>query len=508
VFVHIPDARRSPEYVDNPWVDGRRANVRFYASLPLINPDGFALGTLCLFDVVERSLEPEQMARLEDLGVALVGLFERRRQARRNAELAVEAETQRAQWSLAARELEARTELTRAVLETVDVAIVAAGPDGHLTMFNRAATEWHGLPVDATLDPEEQAQHYDLFEADGTTPLAPHRVPLLRALRDGEVAAAELVIAPADLPRRRVLCSGRSIARADGTPLGAVVAMADVTSDRLQRAELEDAHDQLAMRGVELERSNVELAEFAAVAAHDLRSPLAAIDGYLALLLDVYGDSMADRARDWVGIARTAVSRMLSLTEALLSYAQVGAAGHERRPVEVSDVLGHVLLDLDADLQTAGATVHVQQPLPVVDADPVLLRQLLQNLIANAVGHRDPAAECRIDILCRTTSDRAGSPQSEADAGWTIAVVDHGRGVPAEDRERVFGMFTRVGGGSGASRGAGIGLATCARIVEQHCGRIWIEETPGGGATVCFHLPKTPVGRPEASESRGQVTVP
>jgi signal transduction histidine kinase len=368
-------------------------------------------------------------------------------------------------------------------------------------MFNRAATEWHGLPADATLDPEEQAQHYDLFEADGTTPLAPHRVPLSRALRDGEVTAAELVIAPAGLPRRRVLCSGRSIARADGTPLGAVVAMADVTSDRLQRAELEDAHAQLSARGVELERSNAELAEFAAVAAHDLRSPLAAIDGYLALLLDVYGEAMADRARDWVGIARTAVGRMISLTEALLTYAQVGAAGHECGPVELADVLGHVLLDLDADLQQAGATVHVQQPLPVVDADPVLLRQLLQNLIANAVAHRDPAGECRIDIRAR-----AGSEQPEP--GWTIAVVDHGRGVPVEDRERVFGMFTRVANGGGASRGAGIGLATCARIVEQHHGRIWIEETPGGGATVCFHLPQPSEFATTAPELRRQVTVP
>ena len=107
----------------------------------------------------------------------------------------------------------------------------------------------------------------------------------------------------------------------------------------------------------------------------------------------------------------------------------------------MTDVLGHVLLDLDADLQKAGATVHVRRPLPVVDADPVLLRQLLQNLIANAVAHRDPDRECRID----TSSARATVRARDPEVGWTIAVVDHGRGVPAEDRERVFGMFTRRG---------------------------------------------------------------
>lgn len=339
--VHVPDARREPDYAGNPWVDGRLGSVRCYVSVPLVNPDGFALGTLCVFDVVERTMTDEQLARLQDLGSALVALFERRRQARRNAELAVESEN--------------------------------------------------------------------------------------------------------------------------------------------QRAQLEATHRQLSERRRELERSNAELAEFAAVAAHDLRSPLGAIDGYLALLLDVYGEEIPARGREWVGVARTAVARMLNLTGSLLSYARAGAASCERRPVDVAGVLDPVLLDLRTELRTAAATVQVQRPLPAVDADPVLLRQLLQNLVANAVKHRDPARECRIDVSV-----------DPCDGGWVVAIADHGRGIPLEDRDRVFGMFTRLGGSPVG--GSGIGLATCTRIVDQHGGRIWIDDTPGGGATVRFFLPGLAAG--------------
>ncbi len=488
--VRLPDARQDPDYADNPWVSGVLGNVRFYASVPLTGESGDVLGTLCLFDVVERELDDTRFAAVCDLGTVLVGLLERHRHARRNASLAVEAENQRARYSSAARELEVRTELIRAVLDRVEVAIVAAGPDGRLSLFNRAAFEWHGLPADASLDPDEQAGHYDLFEADGRTPLHPDRVPLQRALVEGEVHDVEIVIAPAGRAARRVVCSGRSMARANGTPLGAVIAMADVTADRRQRAALEDAHEQLSRHRSELERSNAELADFAAVASHDLRSPLAVIDGYLALLLDVYGGQMEDRAKDWVGIARTAVSRMLSLTEALLTYAQVGGAIPVRAPVDVTETLGQVLLDLEAEVAQAGAVVRTVGPLPEIDVDPVLFRQLLQNLVANAVTHRDHDRPCRVTVSVDASSPGRGP-------GWTVSVADNGRGVPAEHRARVFTMFTSAHDGDRG--GTGIGLATCARIVEHHGGSIWIDETPGGGATVCFTLRAERVPAPRRS---------
>ena len=231
-FVHVPDASRDPAFQDNAWVTGVLGNVRFYASAPVITHDGHALGTLCVFDSRPHRLTDEQVARLQDLAQIILALFERRRQARLNAALAAAAET--------------RQRLTETVLDTIDVAVVAADHTGHLTLFNRTARTWHGLDADPDLNPAEHAGRYDLYEADGVTLLAPDRIPLASALREGSVEGAEIVIKPAGQPARHLIANGRSLIAGDGTPLGAVVAMTDVTDDRTHRRALHQVHQQLA----------------------------------------------------------------------------------------------------------------------------------------------------------------------------------------------------------------------------------------------------------------------
>ena len=231
-FVHVPDASLDPLYQANPWVTGALADVRFYASAPLITPGGHVLGTLCVFDSMPRRLSDEQIARLQDLTQIILALFERRRQARLNAELAAAAE--------------ARQHFTDTVLDTIDVAVVAADPTGHLTLFNRAARDWHGLDADPDVNPGEHANRYDLYEADGTTRLTADRIPLACALRHGAIHGAEMVIKPTGQPARHLVASGRSLFARDGSLLGAVVAMTDVTDDRIHRRALHQAHQQLA----------------------------------------------------------------------------------------------------------------------------------------------------------------------------------------------------------------------------------------------------------------------
>ncbi|NHC14521.1 GAF domain-containing protein [Motilibacter sp. E257] len=473
--VHVPDASLHPDYAANPWVTGRLAAVRLYASFPLISPDGHALGTLCVFDSDPGELTLGQLDRLQDLATVVVALFERRREARRSAELAAEAQEQRDLVELTMGVLEERQELTDAVLDTIDVAVVAADPSGRLTLFNRAALDWHGLPADSGVAPADHATTYNLLAADGTTPLAPEQVPLHRALVEGAVRDVEMVIAPPGQAATRVLVSGRALTRADGTPLGAVVAQTDVTADRRQREALEEAHSRLAERSAELERSNRELAQFAAVASHDLRSPLAVIDGYLELLLDVYGGQLDEEAQSWVGTARGAGVRMRCLIDALLAYAQAGGKPCAPQLVDTGEVYAHAVLDVAAEAEAAGVAVSAVQPLPKARVDAVLLRQLLQNLLTNAIRYRDPARPGTVTVSGVATG-----------TGWEFAVADNGLGVAPDKREKVFAMFDT----GAAGRGHGIGLATCHRIVERHGGRIWITETPGGGTTVRFTIPE------------------
>ncbi|MFI5841328.1 ATP-binding protein [Catenuloplanes sp. NPDC051500] len=478
--VVVPDAGVHPDYRDNPWVTGLRACVRFYASIPLVTPEGHALGTLCVFDDRPGTLAGEQVARLEDLAGVILALFERRRETRMRTELAAEADAARAVAQRALREIESRQQLLDAVLDSVDVAIVAVDPFGRLTLFNRAASQWHGLDADGSIDQDDLSASYALFETDGCTPLTSENIPVLRALRDGAVDHAEMVIQPSGRPARWVTVTGRRMTAADGIPLGAVVAMTDVTADRAHLAALDAAHTALNATVADLERSNAELTHFAAVAGHDLVSPLAVVAGYLELLADLYSGQLDEQARGWIGTASRSVIRMQGLIQALLTYARVGNAPTVRRPTDVAEVLGHAMVDLRTTIRDNQATVRGADALPSVDCDPTLARQLLQNLIGNAIKYRHPDRLPVIEVSGEETGD-----------GVLIRIADNGIGIPQEHRERVFDMFAMVE--PSKATGHGIGLSTCLRIVQRHGGRIWAEETPGGGTTIVFTLPaRTP----------------
>ncbi|NYD22632.1 diguanylate cyclase domain-containing protein [Kineococcus aurantiacus] len=238
-LVVVPDASLDERYARNPWVDGRLGAVRFYASAPLLTPDGHALGSLCVFDTAPGRLSEQQADVLRDLAGVLVALFERRRQARR-----ADARTERAGEArelalLAMAESEARWELSEVVAETIDVGLVVVDADGHVRSLNRTARWWHGTG-------DEPQPHPTYFAADGTTVLDGWDLPWLRALRDGTVEGAEVVLDVPGRPRRVLECSGRAMRRADGSPLGAVVALSDVTRDREREQALAQAHAALA----------------------------------------------------------------------------------------------------------------------------------------------------------------------------------------------------------------------------------------------------------------------
>ena len=487
--VHVPDARQDPRYASSAWVDGRLAAVRFYAAAPLVTAGGHHLGSLCVFDAEPRELDRGQRDRLADLAALVMAALERHRGRRERRDLVAQAEEQRELLQLTFGELETRDEFARALLDTLDVGVVACDAQGRLTVFNHAAQAFHGLDVDPSLLPPDHAPAtYRLYAADGTTPLAPQEVPLERVLRTGRVAGVEMVIAPTGLPPTLVSVAGRGLTARTGQPLGAVVAMRDVTGDRARLRALEAAGEQLRRQGAELagavaelRRSNDELADLAAVASHDLASPLTAVIGYLDLVVDVHGDDLSADGKAWITTALRAAGRMQRLIEAVLDHAQVGSTALHAQPVDVGELVADVVEDLGASLGEARVSCTGTA---AAQADPVLLRQLLQNLVGNSVRYRSPERACTVEVRVRDTPH----------GGWELAVVDNGRGIPREQRSRVFRMFAVAGpdgpaDAAGRRLGHGIGLATCERIVQRHGGRIGVEETPGGGATLRATFP-------------------
>lgn len=227
--------------------------------------------------------------------------------------------------------------------------------------------------------------------------------------------------------------------------------------------------------GRALQRSNEELQSFAGQIGHDLRNPLTAVAGFIELAEGSPEVEAAPEVQAWLARAFGVTRRMHTMISELLEYASSGAEP-QREDLDLPAIVDAVREDLTAAIAESGAEVTSEVAVPAV-GDPVLVRVLLQNLVANAVKFsRARSARPRIDIRAETTAD-----------GVRLTVDDDGPGIPADERTRVFALMSR--GRETDAPGLGIGLATCRRIVEAHGGRIGIDDSPLGGARVWVSLP-------------------
>ncbi len=241
-----------------------------------------------------------------------------------------------------------------------------------------------------------------------------------------------------------------------------------------QRALARTASE-LERHSAELERSNADLEQFAYVASHDLSEPLRTVSGFVGLLGKRYEGRLDPQADEYIRFAVEGVQRMRELIDDLLAYSRVGRADQSVESVDTGALVGQILRTLERQTESAGGEVTVD-PLPTVQGDEWQLRQLFQNLIANAVkfdGGRPPHVEV--------------SAQREP-GGWRFSVRDHGIGVDERHTERIFKVFQRLHARD-EYEGTGIGLAICQRIVDRRGGRIWVESAEGGGALFRFTVP-------------------
>ncbi|MET0855653.1 MAG: diguanylate cyclase [Telluria sp.] len=248
----VADTLHDARFADHPFVLGE-PHIRFYAGHPIRSHDGHAVGTLCIADTAPRTLSDAQITMLHTLAKLVEHELNRDSvvRARNDAENALHAlnatlDGRVRERTLAlqekndalSREIRQRTEveaslrrseeLLDAVLDTVDMGVIACDAGGDLTFFNRAAGEFHGQGA-GQVAVSDWADQYDLYEADGKTRMAPSHIPLLRALAGDSVRDARMVIAPRGMKRRTVLASGRRMLSASGERLGAVVALKDLS---------------------------------------------------------------------------------------------------------------------------------------------------------------------------------------------------------------------------------------------------------------------------------------
>jgi len=361
--------------------------------------------------------------------------------------------------------LRAAEEYARLIVDLAYSAFVAIGPDGVISGWNRQAEitfgwsreEAVGRELAETIIPP---QHRDAhrrglkhFLATGEGPVLNRVIEMTALRRDGSEFPIELTISPLRLADRLVFTAF----------------IRDITDRRA-------AEEALKRTAAALEAANAELESFSYSVSHDLRAPLRAIDGYAQALLEDHAARLDTEGQRLLGVVRENAQRMGQLIDGLLRFARFGRQAMTIAPIDMTELARAVV----AELQQGGGDVLPAvriEPLPPAMGDKTLIRQVLANLVANAVKFSRGRARPDVRIGAR--------PQG---AEVIYFVRDNGIGFDMRYADKLFQVFGRLHRAE-EFEGTGVGLALVQRVVQRHGGRVWAESVPDRGATFHFTLP-------------------
>jgi PAS domain S-box-containing protein len=255
------------------------------------------------------------------------------------------------------------------------------------------------------------------------------------------------------------------------------VELAFQVEEKAKRAdELAAINAKLTRSKEALEKSNVDLGQFAYIASHDLQTPLRNISGFVQLLQQNYADKLDEKASDWIRRTVQAAEQMHTLIRDVLEYSRVDSRERPFEPISLGDIFNDSVGLLEASIRDAGGKVTCDE-LPTVMGDRSQLVQLLQNLIGNGLkyhGEKPPHVH--------VSAQQEGSQ-------WTISIRDNGIGIAPRHQARIFEIFKRLHNQQ-EYPGTGIGLAVCRRVVHRHGGKIRVESEAGRGSTFLFTIPE------------------
>ncbi len=357
------------------------------------------------------------------------------------------------------------------ILNSAGDGICGLDVNGKATFVNPAAAQMTGWDVKELLGRSEQ----EIFGSNAVTvdPEANGAYPKDQAFRrqDGSMFLAELNKTP-------ILENDREV--------GAVLVFKDITERR-------KAEQDLAQKADELARSNAELEQFAFVASHDLQEPLRKIQAFGDRLKTKCEKIELGEARDYLERMQNAAARMQTLINDLLAFSRVIRSSQPFVPVDLGAITTEVLGDLEVRIEKSRAHVELGE-LPTVDADPTQMRQLIQNLLSNALKFQplnaQPVVRIRSRLISNDAWDQSSSSENGAPSGamCEISVEDNGIGFDEKHLEKIFAVFQRLHGRT-EYEGTGVGLAVCRRIADRHSGAITARSQLGKGATFIVTLP-------------------
>ena len=378
-----------------------------------------------------------------------------------------------------------------AVVESSEDAIISKTLDGVITDWNPGAEKLFGYPLEEVIGkpmlmlfpPERVDEERDILARIRRGESVEH-FETVRIRKDGRAIDVSVTISP--------------IRDDSGKIAGASKIARDITRRKADedkiRALNEELEEKVLQRTAQLATANKELEAFTYSVSHDLRAPLRHIGGFSKILIEDFAPGMPPEALSHLQRIGDGVRRMGLLVDELLNLAQVGRHDLKLQVTALTQVVEEVVSMLQPETDGRRVTWKITE-LPAVKCDPVLIKQVIQNLLANALKFTRRRGRTVIEIGC-----------GEEDGMPVIFVRDNGVGFEMKYMDKLFGVFQRLHRAEDFE-GTGVGLATVQRIVQKHGGRVWAEAELDKGATFFFTLAaaeSTPVKTNVAAEVAGK----
>jgi signal transduction histidine kinase/CHASE3 domain sensor protein len=395
-----------------------------------------------------------------------------------NAELEQRVEERTTSLASSRVALETQALMLQSVLDSMGEGLIAADRDGHFLLWNDSANKLMGRKA-SNLPTEQWTPYYKVFLPDGVTPYPASELPLVRAL-NGESVRVELMI---DNPERAegvfLEVTARPLKGSQGNLGGGVAVLRDITERKTAEREIQALNQTLEARVIErtaeLKVANKELEAFTYSVSHDLRAPIRHISGFTKILLEEFRSSLPAEAQGHLQLIDQAAGRMGQMVDEMLKLARLGRQALEVKTTGLSSLVADVVTLMAPETEGRQVEWKIGE-LPFMECDPILMRQVFQNLISNALKYSRTRSSAVIEI-----------GQTEKEGEKVIFVKDNGVGFDMKYSDKLFGVFQRLHRAE-EFEGNGIGLATVKRIIKKHGGRVFVEAERDRGATFYFTL--------------------